>query len=246
MCKKNYTDKMAENLKSVAFRASFFSMPDFKGRYLASFSNSFPTASFKERKLTQYESQMVDIDAVAADLDIPLVELMNQKAYVFDKVKVAEHLATVFISHYYIFVYFELDGERLDGESVDKDMANIFGTEFTGNIQVQRMSCIVNHTVDIPAKDFNNSDVLDFQAFPQIYPDEIRTGRYSDSHDEDDGYVITLIRDIMKGQTEENNDESLHINITSIVDSEKNDYGNMYMNALKESARCFNGERQDE
>ena len=96
--------------------------------------------------------------------------------------------------------------------------------------------------MDIPAKEFNNSDVLDFQAFPQIYPDEIRTGRYSDSHDEDDGYVITLIRDIMKGQTEENNDESLHISISSIVDSEKNDYGNMYMNALAESARCFNGE----
>ena len=242
MCKKNYTDKMAENLKSVAFRASFFSMPDFKGRYLASFSNSFPTASFKERKLTQYESQMVDIDAVAADLDIPLVELMNQKAYLFDKVKVAEHLATVFISHYYIFVYFELDGERLDGESVDKDMANIFGTEFTGNIQVQRMSCIVNHTVDILAKEFDGSKILDFQAFPQIYPEDIRTGRYSDSHEENGGYVITLIRDISKGQTLENEDDSLNISITSIVDSENKDFCTMYEKALEESARCFNGE----
>lgn len=233
---------MAQYLKSVAYRVSFFSMPDFKSHYLTLFSKSFLATSFKERKLTQYESQMVDIDAVAADLDIPLVELMNQKAYVFDEVKVANHLATVFISHYYIYIYFELDGEKLNIESVDKDMARILGTEFTGNIQIQRMSCIVNHTVDIPAKEFDNSKILDFQAFPQIYPEEIRTGRYSDSHEEDGGYVITLIRDISKGQTLENGNDSLNISITSIVDSENKDFGTMYEKALEESARCFNGE----
>lgn len=246
MCRKVYTDIMAQYLKSVAYRVSFFSMPDFKSHYLVSFANLFPEATYKERKLTQNELQIIDVDTIANDLDIPLVDLMDQKVYVFDNVNMAEYHATVYISHYYIFVYFELDGEKLDSERVEKDIVSLFGTELTGNIQIQRKSCIVNHIVDIPAKDFNNSDVLDFQAFPQIYPDEIRTGRYSDSHDEDDGYVITLIRDIMKGQTEENSDESLHINITSIVDSEKNDYGNMYMNALKESARCFNGERKDE
>lgn len=242
MCRKVYTDMMAQYLKSVAFRVSFFSMPDFKSHYLTLFSKSFLATSFKERKLTQYESQMVDIDAVAADLDIPLVELMNQKAYVFDEVKVANHLATVFISHYYIYIYFELDGEKLNIESVDKDMARILGTEFTGNIQIQRMSCIVNHTVDIPAKEFDDSKILDFQAFPQIYPEEIRTGRYSDSHEEDGGYVITLIRDISKGQTLENGNDSLNISITSIVDSENKDFGTMYEKALEESARCFNGE----
>lgn len=233
---------MAQYLKSVAYRVSFFSMPDFKSHYLTLFSKSFLATSFKERKLTQYESQMVDIDAVAADLDIPLVELMNQKAYVFDEVKVANHLATVFISHYYIYIYFELDGEKLNIESVDKDMARILGTDFTDNIQIQRMSCIVNHTVDIPAKEFDNSKVLDFQAIPQIYPEEIRTGRYSDSHEEAGGYVITLIRDISKGQTLENGNDSLNISITSIVDSENKDFGTMYEKALEESARCFNGE----
>ena len=243
MCGKVYTDMMAQYLKAVAYRASFFSMPDFKSHYLALFSKSFPTASFKERKLTQYELQIVDIDAVAADLDIPLVELMNQKAYVFDEVKVADHLATVFISHYYIYIYFELDGERLDGESVGKDMARILGTDFTGNIQIQRMSCIVNHTVDILAKEFDGSKILDFQAFPQIYPEDIRTGRYSDSHEENGGYVITLIRDISKGQTLGNEDDSLNIIITSIVDSENKDFCTMYEKALAESARCFNGEK---
>ena len=83
---------------------------------------------------------------------------------------------------------------------------------------------------------------VDLEAFPQFYPEEIRTGRYSDSHDEDDGYVITLIRDIMKGQTEDNNDESLHISISSIVDSKNKDFGTMYEKALEESARCFNRE----
>lgn len=242
MCRKVYTDMMARYLKSVAYRVSFFSMPDFKSHYLVSFAESFPAASYKERKLTQYESQMVDIDAVAADLDIPLVELMNQKAYVFDDVNVAGHLATVFISHYYIYVYYELDGERLNVESVDKDIARILGAEITGNIQIQRISCIVNHTVDILAKEFDDSKILDLEAFPQFYPEEIRTGRYSDSHEEDGGYIITLIRDISKGQTLENEDDSLNISITSIVDSKNKDFGTMYEKALEESARCFNRE----
>ena len=242
MCGKEYTDIMAKYLKSVAYRASFFSMPDFKGRYLSLFAESFPAASYKERKLTQLESQIVDIDAVAADLDIPLVELMNQKVYVFNDVKVANHLATIFICHYYIYICFELDGEKLDGESIGKDLIRVFGVELTGNIQIQRMSCIVNHNVDIFAKDFKDSKILDFQAFPQINPEEIRTGRYSDSHEEDCGYVITLIRDISKGQTLENEKDSLNISITSIVDSENKDFGTMYEKALEESARCFKGE----
>ena len=116
MCKKPYTDKMAKYLKSVAYRASFFSMPDFKSRYLASFVNAFPKASYKERKLTQLENQIVNIDAVADDLDIPLVELMDQKVYVFDDVNIAGRLATVYICHYYIYVYSELDGKKLGKE----------------------------------------------------------------------------------------------------------------------------------
>ena len=233
---------MAQYLKSVAYRASFFSMPDFNSNYLASFANLFHATSFKERRLTQYEYQMIDIDAVADDLDIPLVELMNQKAYVFDEVKVADHLASVFISHYYIYISFELEGEKLNVESINKDMSRIFGVNLTGITQIQRMSCIVNHTLDIPAREFDNSEILDFHAFPQIYPEEIRTGRYSDMHEENDGYVITLIRDITKGQTLENENDSLNISITSIVDSDNKDYGTMYEKALKESARCFEGE----
>lgn len=245
MCRKVYTDTMAQYLKSVAYRASFFSMPDFKSRYLASFANTFPGASYKERKLTQYESQIVDVDAVAADLDIPLVELMDQKVYVFNDVKVAGRMAIVFICHYYIYVYIELDGKMLEKNGVDKDLVSVLGKDMIGNIQIQRLSCIVNHTVDIPAKEFESTEILDIQAFPQIYPNEIRTGRYSDSHEEDEGYVITLIRDISKGQTEDEN-VSLNISITSIVDAINNDFGNMYMNALKESARCFRGEESNE
>ena len=242
MCRKVYTDIMAQYLKSVAYRASFFSMPDFKGRYLLSFAESFPVASYKERKLTQLESQTIDIDTVAFNLDIPLVELMNQKVYVFNDVKIADHYATVFISHYYIYIYFELDGKKLDSESVGKELTRVFGVELTGNIQIQRMSCIVNHSVDIIAKEFEDSKILDFQAFPQIYPEEIKTGRYSDSHEEEGGYVITLIRDIVKGQTVESESDSLNICITSIVDSKNQDYDAMYEKALEESARCFNGE----
>jgi hypothetical protein len=237
---------MAKYLKSVAYRASFFSMPDFKSLYLSSFVKAFPNVPYKERKLTQYECQEIDVDTLAADLDIPLVDLMNQKVYVFEDVKVANRMAKVYVCHYYIYIYIKLNGEKPGENEINDDIIRILGKKVLGNVQVQRMSCIVNHTIDILAKEFNSSKILDFQAFPQIYPEEIRTGRYSDSHEEDKGYIITLIRDITKGQTDDNEDDSLNISITSIVDSDNYNFGNMYLNALTESARCFIGKESNE
>ena len=180
---------------------------------------------------------------MADDLDIPLVELLDQKVYVFDDVNVAGRMATVYVCHYYIYVYIPLNGSRLREESVNQAMSLMLSAEALGNNQVQRKSCIANHIVDTPADKFFDSEILDLEAFPQFYPKDIRAGRYSDSHQEADGSTVTLIRDVSRG-IEDSDVNYLHITIESIVDTKHDNFGGMYSMSLTESARCFSNKNE--
>lgn len=244
MCKKNYTDGMAKYIKSVSYRTSFFSKPSFKSSYIDSFLESFSDSPYKERKLTQYECQMIDIDTIAAELDIALVDLMDQKVYVFNDVSIAGRKADVFVCHYYIYVYIEIPGEVKKKEEIIKedklieDLTPVLGLHVLENVQVQQRSCIVRHSVNIPADEFPKTKVLDLEAFPKMYPDELSVGRYSDSEEENDN-TITLTRDVAKGENEIDNKFYLKFNITSTVSSINDNSKEMLVRALKESARCF-------
>lgn len=235
---------MAKYIKSVSYRTSFFSKPSFKSSYIDSFLTSFSDSPYKERKLTQYECQMIDIDTIAADLDIALVDLMDQKVYVFNDVSIAGRKADVFVCHYYIYVYIEIpEGvnkkeEIIEENKLTEDLTLVLGLNVLENVQVQRESCIVRHAVNVSVEDFLETKILDLRAFPKMYPDELSVGRYSDSEKENDN-TITLTRDVAKGENEIDNKYYLQFNITSTVSSTNDKFKEMFVRALKESARCF-------
>lgn len=242
MCKKEYEQRMNEFLKSVSFRIEFFSLPTFKDPYLDHLTKVCPGYHFKERPLSQSEWQIIDLDTIAMDLDVPIVNIAEDKNFVFDNIIVGGLKSTVFVSPYYIFVHIPIEQGNSIGETLESDLNLIFDSELLQKTQIQKKSCIVYHYLNITPSDLFNRKVLDKDAFPQIYPDEIYTGRYSDSHQTENGIEQTLVRDIERGQDIDTKAIYLSVSITSIStidNSITESYQQMYNLALKEAARCF-------
>ena len=93
MCRKKYNNEvMGSYLTEVSFRLVLFSLPQFRESMVAMFTDKFPNATnFEERTITEEEQQFIDIDAVAYDLEIPLIDVLRKKTYVF-------RILTIFLS----------------------------------------------------------------------------------------------------------------------------------------------------
>lgn len=262
MCKKDYKPTMNEFLSYVAFRIEFFSLPTFKDKYVVYLAKEFdknkisqkfaeenPEFSYKERILTQAEMVLVDVDTIAYDLDLPLITIIDEhKNFVINGFFVGGLKSRIFVHPYYVYIYIPIiNGNNINIETLESDVKRIFNMKILkGLVQIHKTTCIVNHNLNITPEKLFKCDVLDQEAFPQIYPNEITTGRYSDSHQTDNGITQTLTRDILKGRDRENNTECLSVSITStstcdnfIDDNKEVGYRQLFNLALNEAARCF-------
>lgn len=241
---------MNEFLNYVSFRIEFFSLPTFKDKYVVYLANEFRSIP-KERALNQAEMGLVDVDTIAGDLDLPLVTIAEEpKNYVFDDIIVGGLNSTVFVNPYYLYIYIPIDKDNVDKiseDTLESDVKHIFNMDELKDVaQIQNASCIVNHNLNITPEDLSKGEVLDMDAFPQIYPNNINTGRYSDSHQTENGIQQILIRDIFKGLEIDTNKISLFVSITSsstyddsIIENFDENYQELLNLALNEAARCF-------
>lgn len=232
---------MNEFLYSVSFRASFFSLPTFMNEYVGTLAELFPNVNYREIVISQAEGQIIDIDSVALELDIPIVNLLEQKGYLFENLIFGGVKGNVYVSPYYVYIYILLDRTDVIGDTLGTDMERVLSPEYLKKAQIQELACKVNHYLNVPPKDILKNGVLDKDAFPQLYPEEINTGRFSDSHTSADGYNLKLIREISNGKDLETNESLLAVNIISIAATKatKCDFNELYKQALTESARCF-------
>lgn len=232
---------MNEFLYSISFRASFFSLPTFMNNYVSTLAELYPDASFKEMPVSQTESQLIDIDTIASELDVPIVNLLEQKNYVFEKIVIGGTNAKVYITPYYVYVYIPVNENVVIGETLVADVDRILSTERLQKTMIQEYSCQVNHYLNLRPSEIFKNGILDKDAFPQLYPEEISTGRFSDSHLTDEGYELKLIRDILKGKDLDSEEPYLGVNILSIASTKSTDcnFNTLYELALTEAARCF-------
>lgn len=233
---------MDEFFNSISFRVEFFSLPTFKDSYVSYLAKVFQGVPFKETILGQSEWQQIDVDTIAMDLDIPIVNIMEHKNYIFDEIFVGGLKSKVYISPYYIFIYIPISHTDVIGDTLEADLHRILDKDCLKNTQIQKISCIVNHYLNIPSPELFKSDVLDTDAFPQIDPDKINMGRYSDSHQTEDGIQLRLIRDIDRGRDKQTDADYFSINITSVSTKNKSDdeaYKYLLDLALEETASCF-------
>ena len=234
---------MKKYLNDVSFRIEFFSLPTFKDKYVVYLANEFGNIP-KERLLNQVEMGLVDVDKIAIDLDLPLVSIANHKNYVFDDIIVGGLASKIYVNPYYIYIYIPINKGDKISKTLQSDVKRIFNMdELKGVVQMQNVSCIVNHNLEITPKDLYKWEVLDKDAFPQIDTDNINTGRYSDSHQTENDIQLILTREIISGRDIETDKASLfYISITSIstyCNIINEDYQELYNLALNEAARCF-------
>lgn len=239
---------MNEFLNYVSFRIEFFSLPTFKDKYVVYLANKFPNIYYKEQTIedTMIEWSLIDVDTIAMDLDLPIMSIANHKNYVIDDILVGGLHSKVYVNPYYIFIHIPIKNGETINKKLKSDVKRVFNmTVLKNEIQIQNVSCIVNHYLNITPKDLYKWEVLDKDAFPQIYPNEINTGRYSDSHQNENGTQQILIREIFKG-SDINDKTSLYVSITSsstydnsIIENFNENYQELYDLALNEAARCF-------
>lgn len=243
---------MNEFLNYVSFRIEFFSLPTFKDKYVVYLANEFPDNNqhkYKERTLSEVEMDLVNVDEIAKDLELSLVHIAKHQNYIFDDFFIGGLHSIVYVNPYYLYIYIPIDidkGDKINEETLESDVKRIFNMDILKNLaQIQNISCIVSHNLKISPNKLSKGEVLDKDAFPQIYPNDINTGRYSDSHQTDQGIKQILIRDIQKA-LDVKNKIFFYVSITSIStydyfikeDSYEN-YQELYNIALNEAARCF-------
>jgi len=241
MCRKKYEKRMNEFLYSVSFRVTFFSLPSFMNDYISTLAELNPEVNYREIAISQAEGQIIDIDSIALDLDIPIVNLLEQKSYLFENLIFGGVKGNVYVSPYYIYINIPLDENDVIGDTLGTDIERILSPKYLEKTQIQELECKVNHYLKVKPADFLKAGVLDTDAFPQLYPEEINTARFSDSHTSADGNNLKLIREISNGKDLDTDESLLAVNIISIAATKTANcnFNNLYEQALTESARCF-------
>ena len=250
MSNKEYKPRMNEFLNYVCFRIEFYSLPTFLDNYVAYLANEFPNVLSKQRALSQAEMGLVDVDTIAWDLDLPIVSIIepDQQSYVFDDIIVGGLLSKVYVNPYFVCIYIPIDnGNTINEETLESDIKRILNMDVLNAVaQIKNISCIANLYLNCTPETYNKCEVLDKDAFPQINPDDINSGRYSDSHQTDNGIERILIRDIIKGRDGKTDIIYLYVSITSIsiYDPSSNVnfdkiFQELFNSALNGAARCF-------
>lgn len=247
---KKYEPRMNEFLNYVSFRIEFFSRPEFEHFYMTYLENEFPNIQVKEKVLSRVEMQLIDIDTIAFDLNVPFDFINATKVNMIDDIIVAKLHSKVYITPHYICIFIPIDideGGIISEETLESDVKRIFKMKILNDfVGIQNISCIVNHHLKMTPQKMCKWDVLDKNAFPQICPNEINSGRYADSHQTQDGINHILIREIMKGRSEETDKISLYVSISSIstyddlsfVNFNEN-YQELFNLTLNEVGRCL-------
>ena len=243
MCRKKYDNNiMGKYLTEVSFRLALFSLPQFKEELIEVFTKNFPYATkFEERIITEEEQQVIDIDAVAYDLEIPLIDIMNKKTYIFRDVMIGQKKSIVYINPHYVFIRTLLgEGEMIDRNYLAK-LNCILNPEILTKNSPRKFYCLTTHYCELPIEKIG--EVMDLEAFPKIDWDNYGGGNYVDN------YVNECCSIDLKRIMERYEDENMPYAIIHILSSAYIDTFDinamtetchaMYEHSLTEVARCF-------
>lgn len=246
MCRKKYNNEvMGSYLTEVSFRLVLFSLPQFRESMVAMFTDKFPNATnFEERTITEEEQQFIDIDAVAYDLEIPLIDVLRKKTYVFKNVTIGKQdKCTVYINPHYIFIRAKLKEDEMIDEDFFNQMNLILDTSIIKRNNPQKFHCLTTHYCEIPVEQI--SDIMDLEAFPKIDWANFGGGNYVDNYMVNDTCSIDLKR-IMERYDDEKEKPHVIINILTSahmtnfdIDTMSESYHSLYNFSLTEVARCF-------
>ena len=240
MCKKDYTQAMNNYLREVSFRLVFYSLPQFKDKFIEEFVGLFPEGNknYKEDVLMDVELQTVDVDAIAADLGYPIVDVARARTYVFDNVTIANQMATVYVNPYYVYVNVHMnEGEKSFSDDFINDLNKIFGCKALEKCAIKQFYCLTSHSCELEQVELN--EVLDLKAFPQMDWERLGGAVYVDNYKNGD-YSVDLKRIV--GRMIENK-VMVTIQTSTRIESGEEvyvDYKDMYDASLNEVARCFN------
>lgn len=239
MCKKDYTPQMNEYLKEVSFRVVFYSLPDFKDNFIKEFVSLRPEdyKSYAIEVLSDVKQQIVDVDAIAADLGYPIIEVASTKTYIFESVIIGEQKATVYVNPYYLFINVKTDNKcEVFSDNFAEDLNKIFNCQSLNYCAVKQFYCLTSHCCESEQQQLES--IIDLKAFPQIDWERLGGAVYVDNYINGE-YSVDLKRIIDKM---EENKVRITIQTSTRIDSEeevKVNYWEMYNASLKEVARCF-------
>ena len=219
-----------------------FSLPQFKEELTEMFSKNFPHATkFEERIITEEEQQIIDIDAVAYDLEIPLIDVIQKKTFIFRDVMIENVRLIVYINPYYVFIRAILDENEMISLDYFKMLNLILDPSILNKNAPRKFYCLTTHYCDIPVEEIGS--VMDLEAFPKIDWDNYGGGNYVDNY-VNDCCSVDLKRIIERYDDEEGRHTIIHILSSAYIDNFDIEamteiYHNMYECSLNEVARCF-------
>lgn len=238
MCKKDYTPQMNAYLKEVSFRIVFYSLPDFKDNFIKEFVSLRPEdhKNYAIEMLSDVKQQIVDVDAIAADLGYPLIEVTSSKTYIFESVSIGERKATVYVNPYYLFINVKIDNQyELFSKSFTEDLDRIFNCRSLNDCAVKQFYCLTSHCFESEQQQLEN--IIDLKAFPQIDWERLGGAMYVDNY-RSRVYSVDLKRIVDKMEDK----VRVTIQTSTRIDSEEDvevNYWDMYNASLHEVARCF-------
>lgn len=241
MCKrKEYNVNFSQYLEEVIFGIVYASFSDFVSNYILYFKKEFPETSFRERVISQYEEQIVDIDDIATDLNLTLEDVLQEKIYVLN-LNLKGYDFTVFIGRQYLVIRVKLSGKDLSDECIESLEKMLNTQSIAENIEIVDFNCRMLHSIISPSEK-ELGDILDMGVFTGIEAD-IKNSRYVDTYLYGD-YHISLIRELRDVKLEDNT-SAVFANILCSFSAEiKNSYSKedikSYINCLKqETTQCF-------
>ena len=242
MCKrKDYSASISQYAEELIFRVVYASFSDFISKYIGYFKSIFPDSSFRERIITQEEGQIVDVDTIAADLDITIEDVLNEKVYILTT-EIEQYDFSVFIGNHYLVVKLNIRGKDVSNHNREI-LAQMLDTQsIKENIEIIKFYCQLSHTIATSSRD-ELGTVLDLSIFEGIDAD-IKNSRYADSYLYNN-YDIQLTRELRDIIFEKDKSNGVYANVSCFINAEvKEEYSvkdiEHYIEILQqETTQCF-------
>ena len=182
MCKTiAYTSQHRKYVSGLYVRIEYFSLPGFfehfakEKKVLLSSLNG----SFQERPLTQEEIQLVDVDDIAADLEIAIEDIIGKRIFIYKSLSIQGLQGEFYISHNFVHLELSKIPEDLEWKDVLSLVAKILDlSKFKTELTIENFEIGIRHVLSV---DINNIwDTLDHNAFMSIDDDPINSSYYDE------------------------------------------------------------------
>lgn len=201
MCEfKEYTKNIEKTRESLSIRITFFSKPKFVDGFVNELTDVLGD-SFSVRQLTEKEGEIVDVDTISHNLDIPLDYVLKDKnVYIFNNLEFRGGICRAIISRYFIFIQIKREDKPIDLAS-QKSLQLLKFDDFENSLDLIEMSMLDYYVLGCEKEML--WDVFDRSAFGDLDLNKMVDSRYADTHKRDD-FEANLVRNIVKRENSDN------------------------------------------